>query len=393
MKPLYKHIPCIILIIFTINACKDRDEFRVDSEFSEYLTLFKAEGAKRNQYFNFEQTGLIIEFADLKNNKAGLCHYENPIRIEIDKEYWHNIANFPHGHLMRENLIFHELGHGILNRDHLNELLPNGDWKSIMCGGEKVNSKSWNINYSEDRRTYYIDELFLKNVPVPDFACMTFSADTLAFKTAFFLSFDTENKSDAGWSMTDISSHKISIENKKLRFDSRSETAFFVLGRTGIDVLTDFIFEAHIECQSNNTDAQCGIIFGSNDNGLESLEYFSFNSKASIFTGNKSMYSFRTELQPSNIIQNGTQKLKIVKLAGLMYFFVNDQYIYNCRHESTVSGNSFGFIVPSKATVWVDNLRVAVKKSKSQSQKLSLLYEKEFTVVETENTIKEVYSK
>ncbi|MDD2996927.1 MAG: hypothetical protein PHP99_12060 [Paludibacter sp.] len=389
MKQLFKHITLILLI--ALSACNDRTEYRVDPEFEPYVTLFTAEAALRGYHFNFEQTGLIIEFADLDENKAGLCHFETPIRIEIDESYWKAIGQYPNGNLLREHLIFHEMGHGILDRDHLNQLLPNGDWKSLMCGGERVDGKSWNINYADERRTYYLQELFDKNTAMPDFADPVFSADSSGFENVFFLSFDSESKSDAGWSMTDVISHKISIENKRLRFESKSEAAFFVLVRPAVDVLTDFIFELDMECHSNDINAQSGIVFGSNEAGNESLEYFSVNKRNSVFTGNKNMYSFRVELRPENVLKSGRQKFKVLNNNSKNYMFLNDKYIYNLSYTHNGNGNSFGFLVPPGATIWLDNLRVAIKNS-GQSMRVSKSVElNTFEVFEEKVFFREIY--
>jgi len=389
VKQLFKHISLILLV--ALSGCKDQTEYRVDPEFEPFVTQFSAEAALFGHNFNFEQTGLIIEFADLKDNKAGLCHFEKPIRIEIDKSYWKAIGEYPGGDLQREHLIFHEMGHGILDRDHENGFLPNGDWKSLMCGGDRVDGKSWNINYADDRRAYYIRELFDKNTAVPDFADPVFRADSSDFKNVYFLSFDSESKNDAGWSMTDVTSHKISIENKRLRFESKSEAAFFVLVRPSVDVLTDFIFELDMECQTNDLNTQSGIVFGNNEAGYESLEYFSVNKRNSVFTGNKNMYSYRVELRPENVLKPGRQKFKVLKQNGRFYLFLNDRYIYNFQYENTFLGNSFGFLVPPGATVWLDNLSVKVK-STNQNMRISKPFEKDaFEIIEEKIFFHEIY--
>ncbi|HQG68001.1 MAG TPA: hypothetical protein PLW20_05305, partial [Paludibacteraceae bacterium] len=141
-----------VSIVFLLLSCKDSHAYRVDSAFSTYLYTFQSEAAKRGQVFNFQQEGLIMEFADLTDNKAGLCHYEKPIRIEIDRTYWNDISKYAGAEYMKEDVIFHELGHGFLGREHLNDVLENGDWKSMMCGGQKVNNRAWNINYRGIRR-------------------------------------------------------------------------------------------------------------------------------------------------------------------------------------------------------------------------------------------------
>ena len=260
-----------------------------------------------------------------------------------------------------------------------------------MCGGDRVDGESWNINYADERRTYYLQELFDKNTAMPDFADPVFSADSSGFENVFFLSFDSESKSDAGWSMTDVISHKISIENKRLRFESKSEAAFFVLVRPAVDVLTDFIFELDMECHSNDINAQSGIVFGSNEAGNESLEYFSVNKRNSVFTGNKNMYSFRVELRTENVLKSGRQKFKVLNNNSKNYMFLNDKYIYNLSYTHNGNGNSFGFLVPPGATLWLDNLRVAIKNS-GQSMRVSKSVElNTFEVFEEKVFFREIY--
>ena len=136
----------LVSVSFLLTSCND-DEYRVGSEFSEYLNRFDSLATKHGRNLDIKSSGLIIEFADLKDNTAGLTHYEDPIRIEIDQKYWTDISKTAGADLMKEDLLFHELGHGLLRRSHLNSTLENGDWKSIMCGGDKVNDSAWNINY------------------------------------------------------------------------------------------------------------------------------------------------------------------------------------------------------------------------------------------------------
>jgi len=150
----------LFIPIFLSISCKDTNEYRVNDEFTPYVQKFIDEAALRGKTYDFEKTGLIIEFANLDNDVAGLCHYEDPIRIQIDKDYWNALQGTEGEELMKEDLIFHEMGHGILGRKHINDILENGDWKSIMCGGDKVDDRPWNINYRGFRRTYYLDELF-----------------------------------------------------------------------------------------------------------------------------------------------------------------------------------------------------------------------------------------
>ncbi|MEL6124666.1 MAG: hypothetical protein AAFR14_13205, partial [Bacteroidota bacterium] len=56
----------------------------------------------------------------------------------------------------REYIIFHELGHCVLFRDHVDACFANNTWTSIMRSGHG----SCFDNYTSRTRPYYIDELF-----------------------------------------------------------------------------------------------------------------------------------------------------------------------------------------------------------------------------------------
>jgi len=370
------YLALIVLSTILFTSCKDSDEYRVDSEFADYLNRFIVQAALHGRTFNPSKDGLIIEFADLKNNNAGLTHYENPIRIEIDRTYWNAISK--HGNskwasadLMKENLIFHELGHGLLGRDHLNTTLENGDWKSIMCGGDKVNGRAWNINYRGVRRTYYIDELFKENTSAPDFASNLFFADTLGFQSKLYYNFNST--SSVGWLLTEDSIRKTSIENGRLRFESKIAQSCLALIKTSIDVQSDFMFELNIQYNSTDVSNQYGMVFGSHTDGsttgIEPLEYFSINNNKNMYMGNRTWYSFYTELPESQILAKGANTLKVFKLGTIIYYFINNVYSYCSEMEIAFSGVHFGFLVPPKGVVLIDNFSILQKKTTAASVK------------------------
>ena len=61
-----------------------------------------------------------ITFSDLKNNYVGVCisYIDGRKEIEIDSAFWNEAED-----LIKEELIFHELGHCILNRGHDNTMV------------------------------------------------------------------------------------------------------------------------------------------------------------------------------------------------------------------------------------------------------------------------------
>ena len=54
--------------------------------------------------------------------------------------------------------LFHELGHALLSRDHLNSAFPNGKAKSIMCSGTDGVCSNFTTYYdNEILKGYYLD--------------------------------------------------------------------------------------------------------------------------------------------------------------------------------------------------------------------------------------------
>lgn len=355
----------IISVVFLFfSSCKDPNEYRIDPAFTDYLLRFENEAGARGRTFNLTADGLIIEFATLKEGTAGLTHYENPIRIEIDRTYWNDISGTAGADLMKEDLIFHELGHGLLKRKHLNTTLENGDWKSIMCGGTKVNNRSWNINYKGVRRDYYVEELFNENTPAPEFSSNQLLADTLGYTPKLRLNFNSTAKSDFGWDLVDDSQHKITAENGRMRFESKVSDIYLVFVVTNTDILSDFSYELNLEYSgTNDLTGQFGIIFGAVTEGQSvsnaPVEYFSINKSRKMYMGNNSWYTYFTELTKNQIVPNGGNKLKVTKSGNMLYYFINNVYSYCSEIETKISGTHFGFMVPAKGVVLLDNFRIA----------------------------------
>ena len=377
---------CSGFLFFT--SCKDTKEYKVDSSFTEYLQRFEAEGATRGHNFDPETNGLIIEFANLKDNTAGLTHYEKPIRIEIDKTYWNDISGSAGADLMKENLIFHELGHGLLNRDHLNSTLFNGDWKSIMCGGTKVNDRSWNINYRGVRRAYYLDELFNESTLAPAFGSLVNPIDTTGYSSFVQLSFDTPSQS--GWTLGDSTNYTISQGSGRLSFKSKVNEVYLVFMKlkTPVSILTDFSYELTLNFPVGDLTKQYGVVFGpvlaGSSGNSDPIEYFTINNNQQMYMGNRSWYSYFTELTERSVLAGGNNKLKVFKNGQTLYYYINGVYCYSSEIVAASTLNEFGFMVPALGTVWLDNLRISTKGSASVSAKASSSMSFEYKIQKTD---------
>ena len=80
-----------------------------------------------------------------------------------------------------------------------------------------------------------------------------------------------------------------------------------------------------------------------------------------MYMGNRSWYSYYTELTKTSIITAGNNKLKVFKIGQMLYYFINNVYSYCSEIEAKNDLNEFGFMVPSLGTVWLDNFQISLK--------------------------------
>lgn len=95
----------------------------VDPVFKPYIAEFES-------YYNVNIMEMPINFANLENRKVGVCYAwsSGHREIEIDRGQWENELTED----QKSVLIFHELGHCELNRDHRDDLREDGCPESIM---------------------------------------------------------------------------------------------------------------------------------------------------------------------------------------------------------------------------------------------------------------------
>lgn len=126
----------------------------VDDRLYEYFENFKAEAAKRDVEVDYVAMNVEGTIGDItERGIAGQCQtYTNGSKaIVIDESYWNKVSA-----LKREFLVFHELGHCILNRDHLDDSNTDGSCFSIMNSGGAACS----LNYNSLTKETLLEELF-----------------------------------------------------------------------------------------------------------------------------------------------------------------------------------------------------------------------------------------
>ena len=158
----------MMMLLVLISACKSDDsapeivpqepevrEFPgVDERLWTYFERFELQAAARGVSVDLVAagiTGVIVPIDE--ENVAGTCNFNAriPNHVMIDEDFFNRV-----GDTFREFIIFHELGHCFLFRDHLEEEDQLGRCVSIMRSG----TGECRDNYRTSTRTLYIDELF-----------------------------------------------------------------------------------------------------------------------------------------------------------------------------------------------------------------------------------------
>jgi len=141
----------------TLNEFIEEEELgypNVDRMLWPYFSRFEEESAARGIAIDLRALRITGEIEDLEGERvAGQCSFNHrqPNHITIDERFWQRSSeNF------REMIMFHELGHCVLYRGHLETELRNGACSSIMRSG----NGGCIDNYNTQTRRFYVDELF-----------------------------------------------------------------------------------------------------------------------------------------------------------------------------------------------------------------------------------------
>lgn len=153
MNSLIKWLICLAFLA----GCKQDEaasfDQLVDPELAIYFEMFAAEAQIRGYSIDWEAEAISARITDIEEDAVGQCltFTNNSRQINIDRTYWKRSDDMD-----REFLIFHELGHCLLGRPHLDESNASGTCISLMNSGKGFCIK----NYSLITRSDYLDELF-----------------------------------------------------------------------------------------------------------------------------------------------------------------------------------------------------------------------------------------
>ncbi len=157
MLHLKNYLPAVIMALFILGCTKDEDltgfQAEIDARLQVYFDSFQEEAAARGVVIDYNVLRINGQISDLEGNISGQCQSNSiePNLVIVDPAFWARSNE-----LEREFLIFHELGHCGLDRNHLDATLPDGTCSSMMHSG----TSGCRNNYNQATRTYYLDELF-----------------------------------------------------------------------------------------------------------------------------------------------------------------------------------------------------------------------------------------
>jgi len=149
----------ILLAGLSLTGCKEpepvKEFINVDERLQIYFERFENEARARDIDIDLNETTVTASVEPIEGDGvAGQCFRPNVLTndITIDETFLNSNAS----DLLKELVIFHELGHCFLQREHREDAYPTGACISIMRSGVE----DCRDNYTSAFRATYIDELF-----------------------------------------------------------------------------------------------------------------------------------------------------------------------------------------------------------------------------------------
>lgn len=148
---MHKLIILSLLLLTTFSCTKD-ETVSVDAALQPLFDDFASEAQTRGMNLDMSHySGIFMELEE--NNVAAKCQTlsNGSKRVVVDQSFWISASA-----LQREMVVFHELGHCVLNRPHLDDARTDGSCVSMMQSGLSL----CKMSYTNLTRSAYLDELF-----------------------------------------------------------------------------------------------------------------------------------------------------------------------------------------------------------------------------------------
>lgn len=171
---------CIISMSILLGSCRHENMQVYPDEFKPYVDEFFFQANQHGRGLNETHFNFSIKFGDTDDEVGAFCFFKGNA-ITVDREGWKYWDHF-----QKERIIFHELGHCLLNRNHQNAETTSNECFSIMNEGDGCSFNPLSAYW----RDYYMDELFNESMNLPqwylniqdfDLSSMTFR-DSIVIK-------------------------------------------------------------------------------------------------------------------------------------------------------------------------------------------------------------------
>jgi hypothetical protein len=158
-----------------VASCSDDDDpltvddasENIESQLRPFIKKFVEEGEERGHFFDFDGFEATFSEEEIGDNEdicgraSSFSDNRNTIVIRLNDNCWIDQPG-----TTRQALVFHELGHSLLDRPHRDDRFDNGLVKSIMETGMLGPYNE----FTPLLRTYLVDELFDETTPDPEWA-------------------------------------------------------------------------------------------------------------------------------------------------------------------------------------------------------------------------------
>jgi len=280
---------CIILLLVGLMyiSCNREPMQNIEITFESLVLEFFEEGQTRGFNTLLSDLDITVEFGEVQDDAGGECEYRSNT-VTINASNWDGLDEY-----QKRWLIFHELGHCLLDRrGHLNERIGNGECQSIMKGIEDGFLCTNNL-YSKLWWDYYLDELFDESSELSDWY----------FENNEYSSFNTDS---------------VLIEIDTFIDD-------FEFYYPGLSLFKNF----KIDCFYDN------ITFDENSM-VVAIDNISFQFCSTCTRGNahiriNGFSAFRN--QEGEFSSDTNSKLSIIRKDGNLVFFINDEFVHTFESD------------------------------------------------------------
>lgn len=145
---------CACILLLTICSCNNENENEIEAELQVHFNSFIEEAAAHEMDISLEDLNIdgYIENIQERGTLGQCKSYSNGSKqVVIDQPFWNRADE-----MEREYIVFHELGHCLLGREHNDAKDSNGHCLSIMQSGDSECDGVYDL----ENRSGLIDELF-----------------------------------------------------------------------------------------------------------------------------------------------------------------------------------------------------------------------------------------